>query len=48
MNHYVLDERSLIVDVERGRTVRKWLPARLGGGAGKTRVTRPKKAKDKM
>ena len=25
------------MDVERGRTVQKWLPARLGGGLGKTR-----------
>ena len=45
LNHYRLDERSLIVDVERGRTVRKWLPARLGGGKGNTRATRPKKVK---
>ena len=45
LRHHRLDERTLIVDVERGRTVRKWLPARLGGGLGKTRITRPKKEK---
>ncbi|PJF16888.1 hypothetical protein PSACC_03304 [Paramicrosporidium saccamoebae] len=30
--------RRVVVDVERGRTVRGWRPRRLGGGLGKTRV----------
>lgn len=33
----VVGDRRLIVDVERGRTVRDWLPRRLGGGVGKGR-----------
>lgn len=33
-----LEGRRIVVDVERGRTVRDWLPRRLGGGLGKTRV----------
>ncbi|KAK8824731.1 hypothetical protein WA577_001755 [Blastocystis sp. JDR] len=40
MNRMPLDGRNIIVDVERGRTVRKWLPARLGGGLGHTRLSR--------
>ena len=28
----------IVVDVERGRTVKGWLPRRLGGGLGRTRV----------
>ena len=28
---------SVVVDVERGRTVPGWLPRRLGGGIGDTR-----------
>ena len=28
----------IVVDVERGRSVKGWLPRRLGGGLGKTRV----------
>ncbi|KAK8810261.1 hypothetical protein WA538_002836 [Blastocystis sp. DL] len=43
LRQYRLDGRTLIVDVERCRTVRKWLPARLGGGLGRTRIDRPKK-----
>ena len=35
--------RRIIVDVERGRTVKDWRPRRLGGGKGDTRKTRPKK-----
>jgi len=30
-----IDGRRVVCDVERGRTVRGWRPARLGGGAGK-------------
>jgi U1 small nuclear ribonucleoprotein len=30
--------RRVVVDVERGRTVRGWRPRRLGGGLGKTRT----------
>eukprot|EP01105_Mastigella_eilhardi_P007047 TRINITY_DN18517_c0_g1_i1.p1 TRINITY_DN18517_c0_g1~~TRINITY_DN18517_c0_g1_i1.p1 ORF type:complete len:406 (-),score=98.97 TRINITY_DN18517_c0_g1_i1:111-1253(-) len=33
-----IDGRRVLVDVERGRTVRGWLPRRLGGGLGKTRA----------
>lgn len=33
-----LDGRRIVVDVERGRTVKGWRPRRLGGGLGKTRV----------
>jgi len=32
-----LDGRRVMVDVERARTVRGWLPRRLGGGMGGTR-----------
>eukprot|EP01029_Cantina_marsupialis_P029793 TRINITY_DN782217_c0_g1_i1.p1 TRINITY_DN782217_c0_g1~~TRINITY_DN782217_c0_g1_i1.p1 ORF type:complete len:327 (+),score=107.54 TRINITY_DN782217_c0_g1_i1:140-1120(+) len=43
-----LDGRRIIVDVERGRTVRDWLPRKLGGGKGDTRRTRsPQKNKKK-
>jgi len=30
--------RRIVVDVERGRTVKNWLPRRLGGGLGGTRI----------
>ncbi|GJT92117.1 U1 small nuclear ribonucleoprotein 70 kDa [Tanacetum coccineum] len=33
-----LDNRRVLVDVERGRTVPNWRPRRLGGGLGTTRV----------
>lgn len=33
-----LEGRRIVVDVERGRTVKGWRPRRLGGGLGKTRV----------
>ncbi|XP_068656861.1 U1 small nuclear ribonucleoprotein 70 kDa-like [Aristolochia californica] len=33
-----LDNRRVLVDVERGRTVANWRPRRLGGGLGSTRV----------
>ena len=33
-----LGGRRVVVDVERGRTVKGWLPRRLGGGLGATRL----------
>lgn len=36
-----LDGRRVLVDVERGRTVKGWLPRRLGGGLGGTRKGGP-------
>ncbi|KAJ6790996.1 U1 small nuclear ribonucleoprotein 70 kDa [Iris pallida] len=33
-----LDNRRVLVDVERGRTVPNWHPRRLGGGLGSTRI----------
>ncbi|XP_042495742.1 U1 small nuclear ribonucleoprotein 70 kDa-like [Macadamia integrifolia] len=33
-----LDNKRVLVDVERGRTVPNWRPRRLGGGLGSTRV----------
>lgn len=33
-----LDGRRIVVDVERGRTVKGWKPRRLGGGLGGTRI----------
>ncbi|KAJ8567512.1 hypothetical protein K7X08_019720 [Anisodus acutangulus] len=33
-----IDNRRVLVDVERGRTVPNWRPCRLGGGLGTTRV----------
>ncbi|CAH8336523.1 unnamed protein product [Eruca vesicaria subsp. sativa] len=33
-----IDGRRVLVDVERGRTVPKWRPRRLGGGLGTSRV----------
>lgn len=33
-----LDGREIVVDVERGHTVPNWLPRRLGGGLGGTRL----------
>lgn len=33
-----INGRRVVVDIERGRTVRGWLPRRLGGGLGKTRA----------
>lgn len=33
-----IDGRRIIVDVERGRTVKGWRPRRLGGGLGYTRA----------
>eukprot|EP01071_Lankesteria_metandrocarpae_P002778 Lankesteria_metandrocarpae@DN2547_c0_g1_i1.p1 len=37
-----IDNRRVVVDVERGRTVRGWLPRRLGGGRGPKRFVPPK------
>jgi U1 small nuclear ribonucleoprotein len=39
-----LNGRKLLVDVERGRTVKDWKPKKLGGGLGKKRVGGPPKA----
>lgn len=33
-----IEGREIVVDVERGHTVPKWLPRRLGGGLGGTRL----------
>lgn len=32
-----IDGRRVVVDVERGRTVRDWVPRKFGGGIGETR-----------
>ncbi len=32
-----IDGKRVVVDVERGRTVKSWRPRRLGGGLGGTR-----------
>jgi len=37
-----IDGRRVVVDVERGRTVRKWKPRRFGGGLGNTRADKKK------
>jgi len=34
-----IDDRRVLVDVERGRTVKGWRPRRLGGGLGGSRQT---------
>lgn len=41
-----VDGRRLIVDYERGRTNKSWLPRRLGGGKGDTRKTREPRTRD--
>ena len=33
-----IEDRRIVVDVERGRTVKGWAPRRLGGGLGGTRI----------
>ena len=33
-----IENRRIVVDVERGRTVKGWRPRRLGGGLGGTRI----------
>lgn len=33
-----LDNKRLLADVERGRTVPNWRPRRLGGGVGSSRI----------
>eukprot|EP00287_Rhodomonas_sp_CCMP768_P033305 CAMPEP_0202856286 /NCGR_PEP_ID=MMETSP1389-20130828/91954_1 /ASSEMBLY_ACC=CAM_ASM_000865 /TAXON_ID=302021 /ORGANISM="Rhodomonas sp., Strain CCMP768" /LENGTH=326 /DNA_ID=CAMNT_0049534931 /DNA_START=12 /DNA_END=993 /DNA_ORIENTATION=+ len=40
-----IDGRRILVDVERGRTVKDWKPRRVGGGLGSSRKLRPKKTK---
>ncbi|KXS17419.1 RNA-binding domain-containing protein [Gonapodya prolifera JEL478] len=37
-----IDGRRVMVDIERGRTVKGWRPRRLGGGLGALRVGGPK------
>nr|CAD2152432.1 unnamed protein product [Meloidogyne enterolobii] len=39
-----IDGRRVVVDYERGRTKKGWLPRRLGGGKGETRRKRESKA----
>lgn len=36
-----VDGRRVVVDVERGRTVKSWRPRKLGGGLGGTRRGAP-------
>ncbi|PAV88560.1 hypothetical protein WR25_21849 [Diploscapter pachys] len=38
-----VDGRRLVVDYERGRTQKSWLPRRLGGGKGETRKAKKSK-----
>lgn len=38
-----IDNRRILVDVERGRTVQGWRPRRFGGGLGDSRKTKDKK-----
>ena len=33
-----VDNKRVLVDVERGRTVPNWRPRRLGGGLGSSRI----------
>lgn len=40
-----IDNRRVLVDVERGRTVKDWKPRRLGTGLGSSRKDRPKQTK---
>jgi U1 small nuclear ribonucleoprotein len=41
-----IDGKKIVCDVERGRTVRGWLPRRLGGGLGKSREEKPRAKAD--
>lgn len=43
----VLDGHRVVLDVERGRTVRGWVPRRLGGGLGNTRARKVSAKRDK-
>jgi len=43
----VLDGHRLVLDVERGRTVRGWVPRRLGGGLGNSRASKMSVKRDK-
>ena len=40
-----IDGRRILVDVERGRTVKDWKPRKCGGGLGSSRKDRPKKTR---
>jgi U11/U12 small nuclear ribonucleoprotein SNRNP35 len=33
-NHQIIDNRQILVDFERERIVKGWIPRRLGGGLG--------------
>lgn len=35
-----IDNRRVLVDVERGRTVPNWRPRKLGGGMGSSRLSK--------
>ena len=41
-----IDGKRVLVDVERGRTVKDWKPRRLGHGLGSSRKDRPKQTKE--
>eukprot|EP00042_Codosiga_hollandica_P022605 m.84834 g.84834 ORF g.84834 m.84834 type:complete len:278 (+) comp50852_c0_seq6:202-1035(+) len=41
MDGQKIDGKRVVVDVERARTVKDWLPRRLGGGLGGTRIGHP-------
>eukprot|EP01091_Cochliopodium_minus_P019432 TRINITY_DN815_c0_g1_i1.p1 TRINITY_DN815_c0_g1~~TRINITY_DN815_c0_g1_i1.p1 ORF type:complete len:343 (-),score=139.36 TRINITY_DN815_c0_g1_i1:126-1154(-) len=34
-----IDGRRIVVDYERGRTIKNWIPRRFGGGKGSSRIT---------
>ena len=42
-----VDNRRILVDVERGRTVRNWRPRRFGGGLGESRKDKLKKTDER-
>ena len=33
-----IDNKRVVVDIERGRVIKTWRPRRFGGGLGKTRL----------
>ena len=34
MNNFTIDGRKILVDIERERVMKSWIPRRLGGGLG--------------
>lgn len=38
-----IENRRILVDIERGRTIKNWIPRRLGGGKGPARGSEEKK-----